>query len=272
MARKVDIGSVLSRTFETYASQFTLLIPAALVVFVPIAILTGLAFAASSALGAILGALLFVLGSVLYQGMVVEAAADMLDGRRDQTIGSLVGGAAPVVVPLLVAGFLVAVASTLGLILLIVGFFLVFTIFVVTAPAIVIERLGPIQGMKRSIELVKDQFLPALGVVVVVLLLTSVARFVLELIFGAIDDSGFGSSLGALIAGVLLAPITALAASLLYFDLSGYRGPAGGQPGQVGGQTGQVGGQPGQVAGQPGQVAPQQPGAERPGGDPPPAV
>jgi hypothetical protein len=254
MTRKVDVGSVLSRTFHTYTSQFTLLIPAALVVFLPIAILTGLAYAASPVAGALVGSVLFVLGSVLYQGMVVEAAADMLDGRRDQTIGSLIGGAAPFVLPLLAAGILVGIASVLGLILLIVGFFLVYTIFVVTAPAIVVEHAGPIQGMKRSIELVKDHFLPALGVVVVVVLITSVARFVLELIFGAIDDGGFGSSLGSLVAGVLLAPITALAASILYFDLSGYRS---------------AGGSPDQIAGQPGQVSPQ-PRAAQPADTPPP--
>jgi hypothetical protein len=256
MTRKVDVGSVLSRTFQTYTSQFTLLIPAALVVFLPIAILTGLAFAASPVAGALVGAVLFVLGSVLYQGMVVEAAADMIDGRRDQTIGSLIGGAAPHVVALLVAGILVGLASMLGLLLLIVGFFLVYTIFAVTAPAIVVEHLGAIQGMKRSIELVKDHFLAALGVVVVVLLITAVARFLLELIFGAIDDGGFGSSLGSLIAGVLLAPITALAASILYFDLSGYVGGPG-RPGELGGQATQA--------------APQ-PGAARPTGGAPPAV
>src|SRR3954468_8264880 len=91
MTRKVDVGSVLSRTFNTYTSQFTLLIPAALVVFVPIGILMGLLTAVNPVVG-LIGVVLLALGSVLYQGMVVEAARDMLDGRRDQTIGSLIGG------------------------------------------------------------------------------------------------------------------------------------------------------------------------------------
>ena len=137
------------------------------------------------------------------------------------------------------------------------GAFLVATIFAVTAPAIVMERLGPIDGMKRSVDLVKHQFLQTLGVLIVVLLINYVAGFVLQLIFGAIDDGVVGYSLGNLISQVLLAPITALAASILYFDLSGYRETAG---------------QPGQLGGQPGQVAPQ-PGAQRPaGGSPPPAA
>jgi hypothetical protein len=246
MVRKVDVGSVLSRTFQTYGSQFTLLIPAALVVFVPIGILSGLAFAASPVAGAILGVLLVMLGSVLYQGMVVEAAADMLDGRRDQTIGSLVGGAAPVVVPLLIAGILVGIATALGLILLIVGAFLVATIFAVTAPAIVLERVGAIDGMKRSIELVKPHFLPALGVLVVVLLINYVGSSLLQLIFSSIDDGVFGYSLGSLIAQTLLAPISALAAAILYFDLAGTTSPAA-----VTGGT-QVQQQPGVRASEPG--------------------
>jgi hypothetical protein len=230
MARKVDVGSVLSRTFNTYGAQFTLLIPAALAVFLPVAIISGLAFAAAPVLGALFFGILSAAGVFLFQGMVIEAAADLLDGRRDQTIGSLIGGAVPFILPLLAAGLLVGLLSVLGLVLLIVGAFLVLAVFAVTAPAIVIERLGPIQGMKRSIELVKDQFLPTLGVMVVVWLILAVASTVLQLIFGAIDDGGFGYALGNLITHVLLAPVTALAASILYFDLSGYPATRGAEP------------------------------------------
>jgi hypothetical protein len=226
MVGKVDIGSVLSRTFSTYTAQFTLLIPAALLVFLPIAIISGLTAAAAPVAGALVYALLATLGVFLFQGMVIEAASDLIDGRRDQTIGSLVGGALPFILPLLAAGILVGLLTVLGLFLLIVGAFLVLTLFAVTAPSIVLEKLGPIDGMKRSVDLVKDQFLPALGVVLVVWLILIAASFVLQVIFGAIDDGGFGYSLGNLISQVLLAPVTALAASILYFDLSGYTGTA----------------------------------------------
>ena len=230
MVAKVDIGSVLSRTFNTYTAQFTLLIPAALVVFLPIAIISGLLTAAAPVAGALAYAILGTLGIFLFQGMVIEAAADLVDGRRDQTIGSLLGGAMPFILPLLAAGLLVGVLAVLGLFFLIVGAFLVLTIFAVTAPSIVLEKAGPIQGMKRSIDLVKEQFLPVLGVVVVVWLILFVASALLQLIFGAIDDGGFGYSLGNLVSEVLLAPVTALAASILYFDLSGYRGTAPAEP------------------------------------------
>ena len=193
-------------------------------VFLPVAIVTGLVVAASPVAGVFVGALLFMLGAVLYQGMVVEAAADMLDGRHDQTVGSLLGGAVPFILPLLVAGFLVGILTALGLFLLIVGAFLVAALFAVTAPSIVVERIGPIDGMKRSVQLVKDQFLPVLGVLVVVLLINWAASWVLQVIFGAVDDGVLGYSLGNLIAQVLLAPVSALAASILYFDLSGYPG------------------------------------------------
>ena len=61
-------------------------------------------------------------------------------------------------------------------------------------------------------------------------LLTWVASYVLQLIFGVVDDGVVGYSLGSLISQVLLAPIGALAASILYFDLSGYVGSPAAQP------------------------------------------
>jgi hypothetical protein len=223
MTRKVDVGSVLSRTFNTYTSQFTLLIPAALVVFVPIGILMGLLTAVNPVVG-LIGVVLLALGSVLYQGMVVEAARDMLDGRRDQTIGSLIGGAAPVVVPLLIAGFLVGLCTLVGLIGLIIGALFVYALFAVTAPAIVIERVGPIDAMSRSFNLVKEQYFPVLGVIVVVGLILIAANLVLTLIFAAIGDGAVASTVANVIAQTLLAPLGALAASILYFDLAGYAG------------------------------------------------
>ena len=42
MNQKLDTARVFERIFEIYRSQFTLLIPAALLVFVPVAVISGL--------------------------------------------------------------------------------------------------------------------------------------------------------------------------------------------------------------------------------------
>jgi len=225
MQGKLDVGDVLKKTFETYVAQATLLIPAALLVFLPVAIITGLILSGDvGLLGILLATLLSALASVLFQGMVVEAARDMLDGRRDETIGGLIKAALPVFVPLLIAGFIVALATALGLLALIVGAILVAAIFAVVAPVIVVERTGAIDALKRSIALVKPYFLQVLGVVVVVFVINFVISLVLRAIFSGIDDSVFGYSAASLVTQAITAPISALAAAILYFHLKQLHG------------------------------------------------
>ena len=45
MNAKLDTARVFERIFEIYRDQFTLLIPAALILFIPVAILNGLVLA-----------------------------------------------------------------------------------------------------------------------------------------------------------------------------------------------------------------------------------
>ena len=113
MNGKLDTARVFERIFEIYRDQFTLLIPAALVVFVPVAIISGIDLCRVT--WASLGVLLIVAASersprYWFQGMVVEAARDILDGRRDHKVGTLLRSAAPVIGPLIVAGVLAGLA------------------------------------------------------------------------------------------------------------------------------------------------------------------
>ncbi len=225
MQQRLDIGGVLKRTFNTYTAQATLLIPAALLVFLPIAIITGLILSGDAGVfSLILATLLSALATVLFQGMVVEAARDMLDGRRDETIGGLFRAALPVFVPLLVAGFIVSVATAFGLLLLIVGAVLVATIFAVVAPVVVVERTGAIGALQRSIALVRPYFLQVLGVIVVVFIINFVISQLLRAIFSGIDDSAFGYAAATLVTQAITAPISALAAASLYFQLKQLHG------------------------------------------------
>ena len=89
MNAKLDTARVFERIFEVYRDQFTLLIPAALILFLPVAILNGLVLAGGGALAALATVAIGLIATFWYQGMVVEAVVDILDGRRDHTIGSL---------------------------------------------------------------------------------------------------------------------------------------------------------------------------------------
>jgi hypothetical protein len=217
--QKLDTAAVFERLFATYRAQFSLFVPAALSVYAAPALLIGIAVEANSPILGILAVVLTVIAQVWFQGMVVEAVRDIQDGKRDFSVGTLFRSVAPVVVPLLVAGFVTGLAIGLGLLLLIIPGLILITIWAVVAPVVVIERRSPIQALGRSRELVRGNGLRVFGVIVVALILQAVAGQVIGAIFGAIDDGVVGAALSTLISSALVAPITGIAAALLYLEL-----------------------------------------------------
>jgi hypothetical protein len=128
--------------------------------------------------------------------------------------------------PALVGAFaLLLPLKILGGMVMCVGAIPVVTLFVVTAPAITVEGLGPIAGAQRSWRLVSRRFWPSLLLIV----LATVAASVLGSIFGGIPQQLVGLlpapfdwlAKGVVAALVALVVDTALAsvAVLLYVDL-----------------------------------------------------
>jgi hypothetical protein len=236
MNAKLDTARVFERVFAFYGSQFTLLIPAALVLFVPVAILSALLLADGAVLAVLLTTIIGTIASYWYQGMVVEATRDILDGRRDHTIGTLFRSAAPFIAPLLVVGVLAGIAIGLGLLLLIVPGLILLTIWAVIVPAIVIERIGVFDSFGRSRELVRGNGWGVFGVIVVLFLLNFALRVGINAIVGgASDDSFAGYAIAELVVNVLVVPLTAIAATVLYIELRRLKGEplpeeAGGRP------------------------------------------
>jgi hypothetical protein len=254
MNTKLDTARVFERIFEIYREQFTLLIPAALVVFVPVAVVSGLIYSGDvGILGALIVAAIGTIATYWFQGMVVEAARDILDGRRDHSVGSLVRSAAPVVVPLLIAGILAGLAIGIGLLLLIVPGLFLLTIWAVLAPVIVIERRDVMAAFGRSRALVRGNGWQVFGVIVVLFLLQLVVTGVIQAIANSVADSVVGYSVADLLVRLIVAPLSALAAAVLYFELKALHG----EPVLGTGEGGQV-------------VAPPGPEAPAPSAPPPP--
>jgi hypothetical protein len=225
MNQKLDVARVFERIFEIYKDQFTLLIPAALVVFVPVALISGLIYAGDvSIIGGLIVAAIATIATYWFQGMVVEAARDILDGRRDHTVGSLVQSVTPVIGPLIIAGILAGVGIGIGLLLLIIPGLFLLTIWAVIAPVIVLERLGAIDSFGRSRDLVRGHGWQVFSVIVVLFLLQFIITAVLNAIANSVSDSFLGYTISDLIVRVLVAPFTALAAAVLFFELKALRG------------------------------------------------
>jgi hypothetical protein len=218
MNRSIDIGSVISRTFKIYADQASVLLPAAAVVFIGVGIVSALLVVIAPVL-AILAFVVILVGTTLFTGMVVELVADVQDGRRDATVGQLLQAARPVIGKLILVGIVAGIGIAIGFILIIIPGLILITIWAVFAPVIVLERPAGLGALGRSRELVRGNGWQVFGVIVVLVIGVSIV----SAIIGAIGDAG-GTGVGIVvrvIIQILTAPISALAASVLYFELRG---------------------------------------------------
>jgi hypothetical protein len=89
---------------------------------------------------------------------------------------------------------------------------------------IVLERLGAIDSFGRSRDLVRGHGWQVFSVIVVLFLLQFIITAVLNAIANSVSDSFLGYTISDLIVRVLVAPFTALAAAVLFFELKALRG------------------------------------------------
>jgi uncharacterized membrane protein len=214
-SENIQPGSVLSRIWEIYRDQFPVLFGTAALLF---ALQFIIYLLLSSAAGIALAILFWAL-SILYQGMVVKLVQDVQDGRRDNSIPDLLRSVEPVFWPLVAVSILAGVGVAVGFVLLIVPGLILMVIWAVVAPVTVLERPGVFAAFGRSRELVRGNGWQVFGVLVLVFL----AVIVISIVAGVASTS-LGSLGRALIqwgVNALVAPVTALSASVLYFALRG---------------------------------------------------
>lgn len=210
-------GSVVSRIWEIYRDQFSVLVSTAVALFAIQFVLTLLlSTAAAFALGILFWAL-----SILYQGMVVELVQDIQDGRRDHSVGDLARSVEPVFWPLAAVSILFGIAVGIGFVLLVIPGLILMVIWSVVAPVTVLERPGVFAAFGRSRELVRGHGWAVFGVLALVFLSVVVISVAASLVSASLGAVGRAFVQWALDSA--LAPITALSASVLYFALIGQR-------------------------------------------------
>jgi hypothetical protein len=218
MNAKVSVGETLRETFSIYRDRAGVLLPIAFWLFLAVAIAELLA-SGSELLVFLIGTVIGLTVTFLYEGMVVALVRDVRAGRRDHSVGDLMGSVLPVLGRLVGAGLLVVTASTLALLLLIAPGLYLFAIWAVAAPVIVIERLGVTDSLGRSRQLVRGNGWPVLGAVLLAFLIGAAVALGLGLgVEAIVEDDILDAVIGAL-AATVTAPIEALVASVLYFRL-----------------------------------------------------
>jgi hypothetical protein len=126
---------------------------------------------------------------------------------------------------LLGAFFFTFLLKAVGLLFCLVGALVPMTFFLVTTPAVMVEELGPIQAMARSVGLVRARFWPVMGIGIVSGLLASLLGNILSTPFTfAALAVGYRwgwilAAVGGILPALVTTPFVAIVATLVYFDL-----------------------------------------------------
>jgi hypothetical protein len=213
MANTISPGAIVQRILAIYRDQAGLLLPTAVVLF---AIQFVIALLLPGLAGLLLAIVFWVL-AILYQGFVVELVNDIEDGKRDHTVGALVSSVTPVLVPLLAVSLLFAVGVGIGFVLIIIPGLFLMTIWAVVAPVTVLERPGIFEAFGRSRELVRGNGWNVFGVIVIMYVATVAISIVAAAIAAPLGH--VGRDLVQWAVNVVLAPVVALSASVIFFAL-----------------------------------------------------
>jgi len=216
---RIEPGRVIGEAFEIYRSHAAPLLGGALIVIGVAGVIEGLLSITDSIFLALLGAAIGLAAGFLYTGYVVKLVQDVRDGRRDFSVGELFSHAAPYVGTLVLNGILAGIAIFIGFVLIIVPGLILLTIWAVISPSIVVEDKGVFEAFGRSRELVRGHGWQVFGAIVLAFLIVFAVGIVAGIIGASIGDAG-QVILGA-IANVITAPVLALVASILFFDLGG---------------------------------------------------
>jgi ABC-type multidrug transport system fused ATPase/permease subunit len=211
MPQRIVLRAVVSRIWSLYRAEAAVLLPAALVLF---AVQLVIALIVPTALTLVLLVLFWVL-SLLYQGFVVEVVAQARAGARVTAQGDLVRAVTPALGSLLLISLLFTIGVAIGLVLIIVPGLVLITLW--SVPVEVLERRGVLGSFGRSRELVRGNGWNVFGVIVLVYVAVLVISLLVAVLAAPLGH--VGRDLVQWAVNVVVTPLVALSASVLYFEL-----------------------------------------------------
>ncbi|HZZ36089.1 MAG TPA: hypothetical protein VFE03_10215 [Caulobacteraceae bacterium] len=207
-----DIGRVLQRLFGVLGRNFmTFLVCAAVLTGLPMLLVGALQAGAVGQTGAgsvaLLPILLFItlpvalITGALLQAAIIHGTVSDLNGRKASLTDCLTTSLR-LLLPVVAISILTGIAYFVGLIFLIVPGIIVALAFCVAVPAEVVERLGIIESIGRSVELTRNHR----GAIFALFVLYVVVLFIVQLIGAALAGVlGTASPLGFVRANYLIA-------------------------------------------------------------------
>jgi hypothetical protein len=179
---KFDMGRVVSATFASIQKNAALLFPAALVYVV---VSQGISYAGMIGMDPAammssplywIGIVIALLGGVVFQAFVIHVVVDSHRGNKP-SFGTSLAAAFKSILPLLATGILVVLGCYIGLIFLIVPGAILFVMWSVAIPVVVVEGVGPIKALGRSRALTKGSRWAIFGLSLAAIIIVSLLSF-----------------------------------------------------------------------------------------------
>ena len=212
---------MIGEAWAVYKRHWPHLVPIAFIVYALLSLFTlGVTLLAGETVGLIAGAFIALVGFFWTQGALVEAVADLRDGRADLTIGQTLERVAGRINVLSAAAILAWVGIFVGFLCLIVPGFVLLTIWSMIVPAIMLERCGVLGSFGRSRALVRGSGWNVFAVILLTLLIALAVRIVFALVFSWLPAAA-GTFLSDILGSTLIAPFIAIAWTLMYYRLRG---------------------------------------------------
>lgn len=223
------LSGVLSEAWELYkrfAAHFILI---SFVIYLAVAVITGLLSWALGFAGVFVGWFISLFGMFLLQAALVKAVQDVRDGRVDLDLRQTMSAAMPFVGAVALASIIATIGIAIGFVLLIVPGLILLTYWSLIVPWIVVGGTGPLQSFGRSWRTVRGYGWSVFGTYVLVFLILIAGEIVLSLILFALP-AGWENAISNVVTGTLVAPFIATVVTLVYYRLTAAHGE-GSEPG-----------------------------------------
>lgn len=222
----MTIGSVLGEAWGLYTKFFVRFFVLAAIVFLITNLASAVLFEAigtdttlAAALVGVAAMAVIVVGTYWLQGALVFAVQDARDGSFDASTDEILHKVRPFLGTLVLASILGGLGIALGILLLIVPGLVLLTWWALITPVIVLERKGVGEAFGRSRELVRGNGWTVFGVMLITTVLSAVGAGILSALLSFLP-AFLEQWLGGTIAGAVVAPFTAIAVTLMYFQLT----------------------------------------------------
>jgi hypothetical protein len=213
--QNLELGSVISRSIDLVRENPVVFLGLAALCLIP-SMLIELLLPAGSAVS-VLASLLDSILTVVAQGAVAYAVFQMFVSYK-ASIGESISRGMNRIWPLIAIAILTSIAIGLGLILLIVPGIILFLMWCVAVPACVVEKLGPIESLGRSVELTRGYK----GTIFLIYLLFILVLIVIAVVLAVIAGLVLGEKLATVVMSVaMIFPMAFInvTGAVIYYDL-----------------------------------------------------